>query len=699
MKAYPTLIALIALLFFATFTQALVLTPTFGNAEQNSQAVFQFAITGNETNVSATMLELIGADNTHISINPSINIPRTLNTTTTGNISFFIGFITPQTYNSTLHIVSDQVNTTKDFILNVQKAPHITITQQTEGVVYQHKITGQILNETPMTFVITNTGTEVIPSVHIQTTPFTFGANQVQQISLSSNDFTLLPGQNRTITLQGGFTSSALGTYTSQVTVSYGAQKQTIAAVTRVHAATIPTLVSNNELPESKRNATIQQNITITNNDTKEFTGVQLVLPSTITITQAIPNTLAAGQSINITINATIPFKQNSGKEILGTIILKADQGTSDIPVYSNAISMLNIDNVRLYVDDFVGSTVTTNRGTFKQEPNPGATFKITVQLQNDYADTDAENINLENIGITAEFIGIAESEDDLTGNEKTSIDLNPKEKAEVELEWDEDPIIDWDAQEGTHELHIIVQGEDENGAIHASTITALATVHRDVGTVLRIIDYSSSSLDVTCGEGFTIEAYGRNIGQRKNENARMILSNKGLDIYEDKKFKIGRYSAEECDAIANPTEGCREFNFKKTFYVPINAESKVYPLTLKTYYDNSESSDEKTINIKVSCTVPTVDTPVEDTTQTTTSQPPTNQSTTTIPPKTTTTTPETPKGPLIITHEVLPPSASTHYISYKTPLSNSPLYNPVLIALIITVVGGIMTAGTVLRK
>jgi hypothetical protein len=274
---------------------------------------------------------------------------------------------------------------------------------------------------------------------------------------------------------------------------------------------------------------------------------------------------------------------------------------------------------------------------------------------------------------------------------------------------------IDWHVREGTHLITVTVQGEDENSAIHTTTFTAKVVVKRDPNEDIRITAYDVSPTTLTCGEDLTIEVEGRNIGSRSDKNVRLVVSNLNLGIAEDLKFEMGDYASEECDAIDNPDEGCREFLFRKTFTIPTDIASKTYPILIKTYHDHSVESDQKTVPINIQC-----DEVTDETSQSTNEDSNENSKTQ----NTATTNQETSNvggeqetifdkeqgsvdntvavqnnlAPKKISFEVLPPSEPTRIIK-KQSLEESDLYLPVLILLTLIVVGGIISATTALRK
>lgn len=570
-----------------------------------------------------------------------------------------------------------------------------------EGDAAIHTSTGNVVSHNKIQLTISNNGSQNITNLDLKELNLSNGQEHLA-ITPSENNFSLNINSNKTITFDANLFNASRGIYSgTMVVTANGVEKQITLRLT-LRDATISIQVTNNEFPESEREINVTQNIAITNNGDFSLNNVQLVFPNNIKLTSPTPTAILKGESVNITVQSFIPDDQDSGKESLGTVQVIANEGTKTFDVYSNAISKLSIENIKLKIGEFTASTITQNDETFSREPYPGDDFTVTVDLENKFKDNDQEDFDIENIEIEAIFVKAGEDEDDIEGTEENEITLHSRETQSVKIDFDEN-IIDWDVQAGTHELIIIATGEDENGATHTTTLTGKVKIRRSPTEDIRIISYEFSNTQIFCGDEITIQVEGRNIGERDDSQARLVVSNLNLNISADKKFEIGDFLAEDCNAINDPTEGCKEFLFKETFTIPTNIATKTYPILIKTYYEHSKESDKETVNINVQCFEEAIldepVTPIQDEVTQVVEESNSNGEWTSVGnTQLQVTTKVTPSAPTKFSFEVLPRSAPT-YIVNKADLSNDDLYLPVLMFLLIIVVGGIITATTVLRK
>ncbi|MBU1202213.1 MAG: putative Ig domain-containing protein [Nanoarchaeota archaeon] len=440
-------------------------------------------------------------------------------------------------------------------VLNVNRAPSVTSSPTltaTVGHAYNYTIvaTDPDGNTVQYTLGANNpSGMTVNPTTGVVSwTPTTAGAVPV---SLIASDGQLSTYQNYTVTVSGQAWSMTLSE---------------------------PTIGGSSQDREENTTTTM----TVTNAGTEMITGITLtssaVAKYQVVLTPLSIASLAPGASTSITVKGYVPEDKNSGKEKIGTITATGTSAGNQVTTTANlnmqAENNLVIKKVRVTVND---DTDTVDDGD-KITVYPASEIQIEVEVKNTIKDLDMEDVN---IAVYNDDLDIDEDKDISTIKDGKTTTVTLKFK------------IDEDADDGKHDVEIIVEGEDENGAKHGETWTLRFDVEEE-GIIIVKSTLAPSTLSCQ-DKSVDLNLVLKNVGTKDEDEAAIEIVATTLK-YEK---RLSDLSIDEDDEIT------------RSFTIPLkDVASGMHAIKITAFKDFDEQTHMKYVYVTVpSSCVPSTNT------------------------------------------------------------------------------------------
>ncbi|NQU98852.1 hypothetical protein HQ533_05265 [Candidatus Woesearchaeota archaeon] len=330
---------------------------------------------------------------------------------------------------------------------------------------------------------------------------------------------------------------------------------------------------------EREENATAT--LTVTNTGTGNLTDITFSSSAAsvynIGFSPSSVSSLLAGASTAVTVEGYVPDDQDAGSESIGAITAtgtgNASQVTATSTLSMGAENNLIIKDVDVTVN---GDDESLDDGD-DVKVFPVAEIEMVIELKNTHSD-----LNIEDIEVTVE------GEDDLDDiDEDDDISkIKDGKKDTVSFSF----TIDEDAEDGNYDIEIIVEGEDENGAMHGETWTIEFELDEE-GIIITKAEMIPESL--RCGEdSFDLRIELTNVGTKDEDDIAIEIESTTLD-YEK---RVSDLEIDEDDEITRTL----------TVDVPANADSGTHVIEIRAFMDFDEQTHRKYLYFTVpsSCTV-----------------------------------------------------------------------------------------------
>lgn len=477
----------------------------------------------------------------------------------------------------------------------------MTGTASSAGVAIKRS-SSSIQTITAGTLALTNTGNYPLSGVTITVSslagPSTLPGST---ISLSENGFAMATGSSKTVYLTptGVSASLASGTYAGSLLVSYGGTSNlTVPFSMAVTDASASIQMDAIVYAEAERETNVSKTITITNNGAFPISGISMSTTAPNTwFAGTVPSSLAVGGSFSLTATSTVPKTASGGVSKIGTLSFVSNEINKTVDISVNAKQMLKFESVKISIDDGSWTSVDENE-SYSDDIKPGSKFALKVKLENLFSD---DGLDIEDVEVNALFRNAGESGDDIEGNSE-SFDIDAGDNsAEIEIDFD-DHVIDWEADEGSLEMELTADGEDEDGGRHRAYFNFSVVIERENSAEFIFTKFDAPG-SVSCGRTFTITADGRSIGQDSDDEVVLRITNTNLGIDIDRTFEMGAFDGEECDALDGDDEDCNEFSLRQDVSVPSSMASGTYTITAKLYRDNgNKQTDDGSVDVTITC-------------------------------------------------------------------------------------------------
>ena len=191
------------------------------------------------------------------------------------------------------------------------------------------------------------------------------------------------------------------------------------------------------------------------------------------------------------------------------------------------------------------------------------------------------EDLKIEDIEIEAVLKDIDDGDDLEVDEEIDEIDALDDESVKFEF------VVPLEVDADDYKLVIEAEGEDENGGKHSVSIEFTVQVEKENHDIL--IQTSKLSSNNICSGSTSLEIGLLNLGEDDEDEVGLTISNSELGINIEK-------TGIELE------EGVDDSKYVNVFYieVPSNVNPGIYPITIKTYYDEDKLSRTKIVDLVV---------------------------------------------------------------------------------------------------
>ena len=249
-------------------------------------------------------------------------------------------------------------------------------------------------------------------------------------------------------------------------------------------------------------------------------------------------------------------------------------------------------------VDVKVGGKSDNNMQTgesISQEAQPEDKIEFKVEVKNNF--TLSTDPDIENIAITVRIDGIDGEDGDELEEEATEFDLTPGRDKSKTVSFQ----LPLEIEDGSYDVTIEAEGEDENGTTHLATMALTLDVDKKRHQ-LKVYRSTLTPSEVSCNRRGTSYTLGViNIGQEDEEDVIVSVTNSDLNL--NSKDTVPELTAE-------PFEDESKYIRTFTFDVPQDLAAGNYPIAVKASYGSK--SETATANLIVNeCSKPVSTPPV----------------------------------------------------------------------------------------
>ncbi|MBL7056409.1 cadherin-like domain-containing protein, partial [Candidatus Woesearchaeota archaeon] len=249
-----------------------------------------------------------------------------------------------------------------------------------------------------------------------------------------------------------------------------------------------------------------------------------------------------------------------------------SDGSLTDIQSFNVSVGeapKLRITDLDVRVDNQKDSNLDNNTKISK-EAEPGSEIKFEMDIESFFTNEDDIEINNIEVEITIEDI----DDGDNLEEEADDFDLDQGDSDDVKIEFE----VPYDVEEGTYDVIILVEGEDDNSTMHYIRWELELEVEKENHQV-EVLRASTTPDTVQCQRTISVNAEIVNTGSSDEEEVTLeILSSElGInDITQDIELD----------------EGTDDNRYTKlvTATIPEDVAPGTYPIIMNSYYDNKLS-------------------------------------------------------------------------------------------------------------
>ena len=205
-----------------------------------------------------------------------------------------------------------------------------------------------------------------------------------------------------------------------------------------------------------------------------------------------------------------------------------------------------------------------------RREAKPESDVEFKIKIKNNF--TRAEGLEIQDIEVTVTIEGIDDDED--LDDDARDFDLNDGDDKRVKISFK----LPLEIDEGTYDVVIEVEGEDENGTIHRVTATLDLEVDKERHEV-RFLKKSLNPTELSCQRSTQLSIGVINTGQEEEEQTVLELINEELGVNFREIF----------DLSDDPFAKDSKFSKLYTIRVPEDQLVGVYPILAQVIYDNGD--------------------------------------------------------------------------------------------------------------
>ncbi len=558
-----------------------------GNPGSTVQGSFVLQNIGTE-NLNVVFTSTVLSDGT-ISFNgPTIGAVTGLAPGNVETVNFDVVIPTNQyagTYTATLNGSDATVEDTAVLEVLVNEVPAITV----DPTAITATITQD--NSEDKTITITNTGNSDLANVVISFSDLSKGTDVIDSsaIVLDENGFALDFGANNVVTATITVPASQVaGTYTGTFDVVAGSLTQQgtveVVVVEPIGHLTVPTEIIQER---AVRTRTYNKVFTILNDG--DFDLAEITITSTAAEKYAVTFTsvdteLTIGDSDQISVSFEIPEDEQSGEHTIGDIEIKSDMYDASFPLKIVPEVMLSLKDLKIYVDGDRESVDEDGGDSVKIKPESEIEVRATVE--NLFSDDD--NIEIEGVFMTV-LVSDIDDDDDIE-EESDEVDIKEDDKEDISVFFD----IPLEVDDGTFDVTITIEGEDENGVDHEISIDMEFEVDKESHEVI-IREFSLARETLQCDRRAEFDVEIVNIGTKNEDEVVYTIECNNLDI-DITEGGSGRY----IELDEDPFDEDSKFAKTHTVTIPDTERAGIYTCELSVYLDKDDFETSEVVSLNL---------------------------------------------------------------------------------------------------
>ncbi len=280
---------------------------------------------------------------------------------------------------------------------------------------------------------------------------------------------------------------------------------------------------------------------------------------------------LEAPVGMEIDSNGRITWEPEGGSINANDVEVEVSDGVlTDIQSFSIDVLAMRIDELNVIIN---GDDDELDDGdSFDVEVGDSLEFELVVE--NLYSgDEDEEEIDIEDVEVNIEVIEWEDNDDEDWDSDRVDIGYDDEETITIDL-----GTVPEDIDDGTHEVIITIEGEDEEGHEHRIVWNLEMEVDKEREDI-RISNLNLRQSTIGCDRTTTLEVRLTNSGTRDSDEIVLEVTNSELGVYH-----------QEIDIDLD--EGDSD-----TFNFPVNVMSDIssgtYPIRVYSYFDLDDFDDE----------------------------------------------------------------------------------------------------------
>lgn len=247
---------------------------------------------------------------------------------------------------------------------------------------------------------------------------------------------------------------------------------------------------------------------------------------------------------------------------------------------YAQVGDKLLILEVDVEVDD--RSSNNLNDGDrIRREAKPESDVEFKIKIKNNF--TSAEGLEIQDIEVTVTIEEIDDDED--LDDDAKDFDLNDGDDKRVKISFK----LPLEIDEGTYDVVIEIEGEDENGTLHRVTATLDLEVEKERHEV-RFLKKSLNPTELTCQRSVQLSIGVINTGQEEEEQTVLELINEELGISFRETF----------DLSDDPFDKDSKFSKLYTVRIPEDQSVGVYPILAQVIYDDGDEVTSTNLDLVI---------------------------------------------------------------------------------------------------
>jgi len=244
----------------------------------------------------------------------------------------------------------------------------------------------------------------------------------------------------------------------------------------------------------------------------------------------------------------------------------------------------LNITDIDVEVDG-KNSKNLEDGDDISKEAEPESEIEFKIEITNSYNGSGTGDLDIEDITVEVTIQEI-DDDDDLE-EESREFDIRADDDKRVTINFK----LPLEVDEGTFDVEILVEGEDENGLEHEATATITLEVEKENDEVRFQKRTLLSPSELSCQRTTQLTVGVLNTGSNDQDDSVLEIANSELEINFRETF----------DLSDDPFDSDSKFSKTYSVRLPDTVEPGIYPIVSQVIYDDGDETETKTLELLVS--------------------------------------------------------------------------------------------------